>query len=113
MASSSPTVGSVAIADLGQGCWAGGALLANGTVTGDGSCAFSTPLGPEALVFTSKTWSGDATSGITVCVTVRDVHDPLGIGTDLGCVGPIPANVGPVKITGPDGGTTLVRATLR
>lgn len=116
LASGPSVAGSFTVADNGQGCWSGGALLSDGTATGAGACSFSTPLGHENLVFTGKTWSGDATTGVTLCATVRPANagsDPLGIAPDLGCIGPLPVNAGPVKITGPDGDTTLVRVSLR
>jgi len=105
-AAPAPVVGNFAIADLGQGAWAGGPMYANGTLGGGG--AFSFANGQEILVITSGTWSGDAASGVTVCATVRAIKDPLELAPGPLCLGPLPVNVGPVKIEG-----TLVKISLR
>lgn len=104
-ATTAPVVGNYAIADLGQGAWAGGPMYANGTLGGGG--AFSMLNGQEILSITSGTWSG-STSGVTICATVRPIKDPLGLAPGPLCIGPLPANTGPVKIDG-----TLVKISLR
>jgi len=117
-ASAGSVAGNYVIADNGQGCWAGGALLSDHTGTGAGGCSFSGPAGQEVLRFTTRSWSGDAVSGVTLCVNAIAAKDPAGLFPSgqfpFGCAGPIPVNVGPVKVVlngGP--GTTLVKVSLR
>ena len=105
-AAPSPVVGNFALADNGQGGWSGGPMYADHTLGGGG--AFSFGNGQEILNITGGTWSGDASSGVTICVTVRAIKDPLGLAPGPLCIGPLPANVGPEKIGG-----TLVKITLR
>jgi hypothetical protein len=114
MASTGPSVvGSAITADNGPGCWAGGGLLSDGTVTSQGgACSFfAAPGVHEQLRFTSKTWFNNGDGTVTLCATVEPTHagsDPLGIAPNLGCTPPIPYNVGPVKING-----TLYKVDLR
>lgn len=111
-ASGSPVAGNYVVADNGQGCWAGGALLADGSGTGAGGCSFSGPAGQEVLRFTTRSWTGDATAGVTLCVNAIATKDPAGIFPTgqfaFGCLGPVPVNIGPVKING-----TLIKISLR
>ncbi len=99
-------VGNYAIADLGQGAWAGGPMYADHTLGGGG--AFSFLNGQEILRITGGTWSGTASSGVTVCATVTPIKDPLGLASQPLCIGPLPVNSGPQKIEG-----TLVKISLR
>ncbi len=118
-ASGSPVAGNYVIADNGQGCWAGGPLFADGTGGGGGGCSFSFAPGVhEVLRFTTRTWSGNATTGVTLCVNAIATHDPAGAFPSgefaFGCAGPIPVNQPPIKVIlngGP--GTTLVKVDLR
>jgi hypothetical protein len=106
-AGTSPVVGNYAIADLGQGAWAGGPMYASGSLGGGG--AFSFMNGQEILRITSGTWSGSASSGVTICAFVTPIKDPLGLaGQQPLCLPPLPVNTGPVKIEG-----TLVKISLR
>jgi hypothetical protein len=106
MASTGPSVvGSFVVADNGQGCWTGGGLLSDGTATSQGgACSFFIAPGVhEQLKFTSKTWTDNGDGTVTLCATVEPTHagsDPAGIAPNLGCVGPVPVNVGPVKVDG-------------
>jgi hypothetical protein len=99
-------VGSFVVADNGQGCWTGGGLLSDGTATSQGgACSFFVAPGVhEQLKFTSKTWVNNGDGTVTLCATVAPTHagsDPLGIAPNgLGCVGPVPYNVGPIKFQG-------------
>jgi hypothetical protein len=105
-ANATSVVGSFVVADNGQGCWTGGGLLSDGTATSQGgACSFFVAPGVhEQLKFVSKTWTNNGDGTVTLCATVAPTHsgsDPLGIAPDgLGCVGPIPVNVGPVKFQG-------------
>jgi hypothetical protein len=103
---SSVPVGNFAIADLGQGGWAGGPMYADGTLGGGG--AFSFLNGQEILRIVSGTWSGNASSGVTLCADTTAIKDPLGLAGSQLCLGPVPVNVGPQKIEG-----TLVKVSLR
>src|SRR5712692_9426454 len=98
-ASAASVVGNFVVADNGPGCWSGGALLSDGTGTGAGNCSFKTPAGQEILHFAGKTWTGNATVGVTLCATVTAIKDPLGLAPGPLCIGPLPVNVGPVKFT--------------
>jgi hypothetical protein len=105
-ASASPVpVGNYAIADLGQGGWAGGPMYADGTLGGGG--AFSFLNGQEILRIVSGTWTADS-SGVTLCANTTAIKDPLGLAGSQLCLGPVSANVGPQKIEG-----TLVKVSLR
>jgi hypothetical protein len=105
-ANAASVVGSFVVTDNGQGCWTGGALLSDGTATSQGgACSFFIAPGVhEQLKFTSKTWTNNGDGTVTLCATVaptRAGSDPAGIAPDgLGCVGPVPVNVGPTKIDG-------------
>ena len=81
-------------------------MYADHTLGGGG--AFSFANGHEILVITGGTWSGDATSGVTVCATVRPIKDPAGLAPGPLCLPPLPVNTGPVNIDG-----TLVKISLR
>jgi hypothetical protein len=104
--SGASVVGSFVVAANGQGCWTGGGLLSDGTATSQGgACTFFIAPGVlEQLKFTSKTWTNNGDGTVTLCATVEPTHagsDPAGIAPNgLGCVGPVPVNVGPVKVGG-------------
>jgi hypothetical protein len=106
-ASAAPVpVGSFAIANLGQGGWAGGPLYGDGTLGGGG--AFSFANGQEILRITSGTWAGNAASGVTICADVMAIKDPLGLAGASLCIGPLAVNAGPQVISG-----ALVKVSLR
>lgn len=53
----SKVVGTWSIVDRGPGCWGGGSLLADGTGTGGGGCAFHTPDGEEVAALKPASWT--------------------------------------------------------
>ncbi|SRR5712692_206792 len=115
-ASAATVVGNVVVADNGQGCWTGGALLSDGTETGSGNCSFDN--GKIILHVGDKTWSGNATTGVTLCrvTTVvkipADVLLPTGV-IGFGCFGPLPVGQTPSRVDSGDGSSILVKITLR
>lgn len=106
--------GSYIISDIGQGCHAVGTLQSNGVLTVVGGCAVvpnSAP-GGGIQVFTGGTWSGNESSGVTLCfnfVTITGPQYPNPL-----CAGPLPVNTGPEVIPDPGGGTgkTFIDITL-
>lgn len=101
----SGVVGNYALADLGQGAWAGGPLYANGTLGGGGSFSFAN--GQEVGVITGGTWSPDGPSAVDFCANVRWIKNPFGLPATQ-CLTGVPATGQPTVIDG-----TLVKVTLR
>ena len=72
-------VGTFSIADRGQGCWAGGNLLPDGSANGHGGCAFTTPVGEEVASITPQSWSfTDSThTAVNLCATFVGKKGPV------------------------------------
>lgn len=94
-------VGTYAIADHGQGGWAGGPLLSDGSVGGGGAFSFSTPEGQVVAKVTGGTWSGSLQTGqaVTLCANLQQIQGPAGALPPTICA-PIVVNAGPVVIDG-------------
>lgn len=105
-------VGTYTTDDNGQGGWGGGPLYADGTLGGGGGISFNN--GQEIGRVVSGTWHVDSSvafSALDVCFTIQPVKDPLNILSGTLCVGPIPTDGHPHKISTSDG-TTLVMVRL-
>jgi hypothetical protein len=104
-----PVAGSYSAVANGQGGWAGGPLLSNGSVGGGGAVSISMPSGQFIERVVGGNWSPDGHGGVNITL------DLVGISknappTDSFSVD-IPATGRPIKVT-VDGGTTLIRARL-
>jgi len=105
-------VGTWSVADRGQGCWGGGTLNPDGTATGSGSCAFSTPTGQEVAAISPASWSftGTTETAVTLCADFTGKQGPVfPIGVPvLNCI-TIPVGTdAPVNL----GGDTYGKVTL-
>jgi hypothetical protein len=119
-AASNPVVGTWEVGDRGQGAWAGGTLLADHSLTGSGSFAFSTPLGEEVASIRGKSWSfTDATqTHVNLCATVVGKQGPVfpigvpivdcSITVAVTSGAPTPVTIGGVLQTDTFGKVTLV-----
>lgn len=97
----SSVVGTFAIADHGQGGWAGGPLLSGGGVGGGGAFSFSTPDGQVVAKITGGSWSGTLQAGqtVVVCANLQQIQGPPGALPPTICA-PIVVDAGPVVIDG-------------
>ncbi len=96
------------VTDLGQGCWGGGTLNANGTGSGGGNCSFAN--GQVVMKIVPVSWSMVGSGAVLLCANMVFVKG--GSGSSFGCLGPIPITGTPVKVTLPGGdGQTLIRIT--
>jgi len=114
-ASADTSSGTFVISDTTlMGCHALGTLDGDGSVIVAGGCAVLPDSAPGGgiQVFTGGTWTGNQTSGATICFTFRTVSGPQ-YPTPF-CVGPLPVNTGPEVIPDPGGGTgtTFIDVTL-
>jgi hypothetical protein len=98
-AAPTPVVGNYAIADQGQGSHAGGPMYADHTLGGGGAISGFLDGQQIILVITSGTWSGDAASGVSLCITVKGIKDPLHEAPGPLCLPPLPVNTGPVRFS--------------
>lgn len=96
-------VGTWVVADHGQGGWAGGNMLSDGTLDGSGAFAFQTPVGEEVASIQGSNWSfTDSTNTVVnLCVTVTGkmgpafpVGIPILICAQVPIDGPAPINIG-------------------
>ena len=107
----SPTVaGTFTLADNGQGGWVGGALRTAGSISGGGAVSFSTPDGQFIERMVSGTWSSPAPGLVTISLNLVGVS-ALAPPTDNFTI-TLPVTGGPIKVTDPFGGTTVIRVRL-
>ncbi|HEV2237184.1 MAG TPA: hypothetical protein VGR57_11030 [Ktedonobacterales bacterium] len=94
-------VGTFAFADHGQGGWAGGPLLSDGTLGGSGAFSFSTPQGQVVAKITNGFWSGTLATGqtVTLCANLQQIQGPPGFLPPTVCA-PFPVNAGSVNLFG-------------
>lgn len=109
-AASSPVVGTYSVADNGQGCWGGGALLADGSVTGNAACSFANGQVIARLSPTGWTFSDSSDSVVVLTFSVRMIKGPNVFGGSS-LTFPVPVG-GPLKVTDSEGGTTILRVTI-
>ena len=106
-ASTAPVVGTFSIADHGQGGWGGGALLADGSISGGGAFAFGN--GANVGTITGVSWSPAGPGAVSLCfaetVTKGQALFPPGCSI-------FPVTGTPIVISEGPGDVTTIRVTL-
>ncbi|HEX2913337.1 MAG TPA: hypothetical protein VH186_21215 [Chloroflexia bacterium] len=109
-AGTSTVAGTYTIADLGQGVWGGGAVMADGSITG--SVAFSAGNGQYIFKLQGTQWNFTDSSDqmVNLCFNVVVIKGST-IFPPSFCF-PVPVTTTPVVVPGPDGHGILIRVTL-
>ncbi len=108
-AGASDVVGTFTLADNGQGGWAGGPLLADGTVGGGGALSFAN--GQVIAKVRGDSWSRAGSQAVNICFDVTQTKGPAGAaGPPVQCF-TLPVTGTPIKVS-MGGETTVIRVTL-
>jgi hypothetical protein len=95
------------VTDLGQGCWGGGSLNTNGTISGGASCSMEN--GQIVGLIQGTNWQNVGGDAVELCFNFVNFKGVIPLPP---CFGPIPVSGTPLIVSFPGSDNpTLIRVT--